>query len=208
MTEQEIWKPVLGFEGYYEVSNLGRVRSLTRYIYQPMGSNRIIVPHRYDGKVLVPQLCSEYLCVPLLKNGMVSHCCVHRLVATAFLPNPDNLPTVNHINENRLDNRVENLEWCSYSYNLRYGNRSAKFVETIRKNGRGRWTPKYVLQFSKEHELLAVYPSLIEACRRVGVDRKTLWKVINKPNRTTRKCYWETLEAPELPEQYQEYLAR
>lgn len=106
MTEE--WKAIEGFEGRYEISNFGNVKSLHSY-----GGNkcRIMKPgERSDG----------YLHIGLSKNGISKHYTVHRLVAKAFIPNPDNLEMINHKDENRANNRVDNLEWCTRSYNQIY----------------------------------------------------------------------------------------
>lgn len=103
--EKEIWKPIKDFEGYYEVSNIGRVRSLN---YKRTGKEKILKnTESNDG----------YLIVGLTKNGKRKQFKVHRLVAEAFIPNPENKPCIDHINTVRSDNRVENLRWVSYKEN-------------------------------------------------------------------------------------------
>ena len=103
---EEEWRAVVGYEGLYEVSNLGRVKSLFRYkqIVKGVPTNR------------------GYLRVTLCKNKVHKLCSIHRLVATAFIPNPYNYPCVNHKDEERTNNQADNLEWCSYKYNVNYGN--------------------------------------------------------------------------------------
>lgn len=104
----EIWKPITGYEGLYEVSNMGRVRSFVRKNFQ--------------GKILSPCLKCGYPSVILCKKGEGQKwALVHRLVAEAFIPNEDNLPIVNHKDETRDNNCVDNLEWCTTAYNLAYG---------------------------------------------------------------------------------------
>ena len=102
----EIWKAVKGFEGYYEVSNLGNVRSLYRY-----------------KKVLSPSISPRngYLYVDLFKPGIRKHYSVHRLVAMHFCSNPLNKPFVNHLDETRTNNRADNLEWVTHKENCNYG---------------------------------------------------------------------------------------
>ena len=105
--KKEYWKPVVGYEGLYEVSNLGRVKS-----YYFKGTIKIITPSINRG---------GYLQITLCKDKKKKNHLIHRLVAEAFLPNPLNLPQVNHKSENKLDNSVENLEWCDAKYNINYG---------------------------------------------------------------------------------------
>lgn len=115
--KQEIWKDINGYKGLYQVSNLGRVKSLDRYIKQ---GNRTI---KFKSKILKQRLeRNGYLRVTLYKNATPKQISVHRLVAETFINNPNNLPQVNHIDKNREHNYVTNLEWCTSLYNLQYSN--------------------------------------------------------------------------------------
>ena len=110
----EVWRPIEGFEGLYEVSNLGRVKSVER-----IDSNN----HPVKERILKPDKHNNgYLYVALWKDGRKKNYAVHRLVSKAFIPNPNNLPEVNHINEIKTDNRVSNLEWMTTKQNTRYSN--------------------------------------------------------------------------------------
>lgn len=112
----EVWKPIPGYVGLYEVSNFGRVRSLTRVVYQ---QNHF---HEYKGRILVPCVAGGgYLKVTLYKDNKAKQLFIHRLVAEAFIPNPLNLPQVNHKDEDKTNNCVWNLEWCDGKYNVNYG---------------------------------------------------------------------------------------
>lgn len=116
MTEE--WRDIVGYEGLYQVSSLGRVRSLDRVI------ERNGRPSCLKGKVLSGcRFGRGYLMVGLSKNNEVKLVGIHRLVAQAFVPNPNNLPQVNHKDCDKTNNRVENLEWCSALYNLTYDDR-------------------------------------------------------------------------------------
>jgi len=113
---EEIWKDIPNYEGYYQVSNLGRVRSLDRFVNSPNGG-RISF-----GKILKNGLnVRGYLLVTLNKLGIGKSKSVHQLVGISFIPNPLNLPQINHKDEVKINNRVENLEWCDSKYNINYG---------------------------------------------------------------------------------------
>ena len=114
----EEWKDIPGYEGLYEVSNMGNVRNVRR--------NKLLRLSKTNNR---------YIRVSLCKNGIKTGLTVHRLVAEAFIPNPDNLPEVNHKDEDKSNNSVENLEWCDAKYNIHYGTRSDKVKKTQIKNG-------------------------------------------------------------------------
>lgn len=118
---KEIWKPVVGYEGLYEVSNLGRVKSLDRIVtVRRKDGTSFQRPHK--GQMIRIQKCSNgYRHVPLCKDGRSLIARVHRVVAEAFIDNPEGLPEVNHIDEDKTNNRADNLEWCTHQYNNSYG---------------------------------------------------------------------------------------
>lgn len=117
---EEIWKPILNFEGLYEVSNLGRIRSLGNYTHK---GTHIKKPTKTE---------KGYLKIQLYKDGKRFSFRVHRIVAEAFISNPNNLPEVNHKDENKLNNSVANLEWCDHVYNQRYGTRNQRISKTMK----------------------------------------------------------------------------
>lgn len=116
---KEIWKDIQGYKGLYQVSNLGRIKSLNRVD----GSN-----HRIYEKILKLKKRKNYLGVDLHQNGELRTYSVHRLVAQAFIPNPENKPQVNHIDEDKENNQVDNLEWCTVLYNNTYGTRMERQI--------------------------------------------------------------------------------
>ena len=121
---KRIWKDIPGYEGLYQVSNTGKVRSLN---YRGTGQTKILKQNitRYGYKTLA-----------LCKNGKDKRYFVHRLVAEAFIPNPNNLPYVNHKDEDKTNNAVWNLEWCTHEYNMNYGTINERRSKTRReKNG-------------------------------------------------------------------------
>lgn len=134
----EKWLPVIGYDGRYFVSNNGRVKNA-------------------NGKILCQdtRLKTGYKYVVLRDGKKGFHANVHRLVALAFIPNPDGLPIINHKNEDRSDNRVENLEWCNYSYNCMISTKLHK-----------RFRP--VVQKDIAGNIIAVHKSVHEAARNIG----------------------------------------
>ena len=147
--QPEEWKPIPGYDGKYEVSNWGRVKS---YKYNS------------DGKILSPlQDGNGYFFIHLSKNGKAKMCTIHRLVAEAFISNPSNFPVVNHKDENKQNNYVENLEWCTPAYNLAYGTR----LERI---------SKPVVQLDKKGNFVAEYKSAQEAFRATGIAQSSICK--------------------------------
>lgn len=164
----EIWKDIEGWEGQYQVSNLGRVRSLDRYIEQATRWGTITQKF-YKGKIKVLRpLHGGYLGAQMKHERQAKMMLVHRLVADAFIPNPDNLPQVNHRNEDKTDNRVENLEWCDPLYNIRYGTGMAR--------KRKQYTE--VIQMDANGKELARFPSILAAAEAVGTLPSTISKCI------------------------------
>ena len=143
----ELWKDIAGYENLYQVSNLGNVVSLKHK--KPF----ILKPQKDD---------KGYLRVVLrIFNKTPKWCFVHRLVAKAFIENPNNYPIINHKDENPLNNNVENLEWCSYQYNINYGT-------AIERRAKKRSIP--ILQFDKNGILLNEYQGISDAARKTGIN--------------------------------------
>ena len=162
-TNNEIWKPVVGFGGYYEVSNLGRVRSLDGKKWN--GKVWCIK----KGRILKLSRCTnDYLFVILSINNKKKQVLIHRLVAEAFIPNPENLPQVNHINENKTDNRVENLEWVTCKQNLEYSGNIEKMIKASKLKSRP------VVQYTLGGKFVADFESIMEAERVTGIRHDTI----------------------------------
>ena len=152
---EEIWKPVKDYEGLYEASLLGRVKSVSRSVKGRWGFTKI------SEKILNPIPDKDgYLIVTLCKNGKQKTKKIHRLVAEAFIPNPDNLPCINHKDENKQNNEIDNLEFCTYKYNTNYGTG----IERRRKK-----RSKPVLQFDLNNNFIKRYESMIEAEKQLKI---------------------------------------
>lgn len=144
---QEEWRDIKGYEGKYQVSNFGRVLSIGRVIIRSNSTN-LSIKEKYI-RIYVGK--KGYCTAPLSKDNKCKHCKLHRLIAEAFIPNPLNLPQVNHINGIKTDNRIENLEWVNNSENQLHcwvGRRSSKyagvsFVKTLKKATSKRWRAFY-----------------------------------------------------------------
>lgn len=117
---KEIWKDIKGYEGLYQISNLGNVKSMDRLISCKNNTTKLC-----KGTVLKPHK-NNYLFVRLYNNSIPETKYIHKLIADAFIPNPNNFPEINHKDENKLNNSIDNLEWCTVSYNNSYGNRTQK----------------------------------------------------------------------------------
>lgn len=160
---QEIWKDVKGYEGKYQISNFGNVKSLN---YNNMKKEKLLSFWK-----------SKYLYVNLYKNNKGKSFQVHRLVAEAFIPNPDNLPEVNHKDEDKLNNNVSNLEWCTTKYNCNYGTRNSRlYNKTSFRKGHKPKSCKEVEKYSLDGVLLDTYPSIQEAGRKNNFSASSIYR--------------------------------
>ena len=125
-------RPVVGYEGYYEVDNCGRVYALDRIVH--VEDHGRIYDKQLKGGIIKQHMHSNgYKVVCLTKDGKSKTVFVHRIVAMAFLPNPENLPCINHKDEDKTNNFLENLEWCTHQYNMAYGTKPKKHSKWKRK---------------------------------------------------------------------------
>ena len=176
----EVWKDIEGYEGLYQVSNLGRVKSLERWQYNPICKDcKQYVPERIrtasDKKDKGKN--QGYLSLALYKHNKGKNVYVHRLVAEAFIPNHEGKETVNHKNGDKHDNRAENLEWNTYSENNMHAYTTGLNDSSHRRNCRG---SMHVAQYDANMNLIAVYPSIREAERQTGIDSQNISLGIRK----------------------------
>lgn len=177
---EEKWKPILGYEKYYAVSNFGRVKSLR--------SDHILKPT--IGKV-------GYKYVVFSVNGIRKTLKVHRLVATAFCPNPHNYPVVNHKNENKLDNNFQNLEWCTIKYNNNYGKIRERALNTRIANHQTVRILAIDLRSKKKY----YFVTRASAARTLGIPTQSIRKCIrHKANRAKQYVFAEIKLGKEIDE--------
>lgn len=169
----EIWKPVVGYEGLYEVSDLGRVRSLDRDIPMVRGKQRYTLHTK--GQIIVPhERRHGYLAVCLYgkesKNGRFRQISVHRMVAEAFLPNPSGHKEVNHLDENKQNNVLSNLEWCDRKRNTNYGTAIERRAKKLINGPKA----KAVDQLDLNGNYIRTFPSMAEAKRQMGYEQSAI----------------------------------
>lgn len=190
---KEIWKWIYGYENMYQVSNFGRVRSVDRYVYCEVSPNKL--QHIY-GKVLKQGTNHKgYPIVYLSKDGKQKTITVHRLVALTFIENPLNLPQVNHIDGDKTNNQVNNLEWCDNSYNQIHAHKTGLFPKYEDTIGWGRPARAVAMFDLNTGEILRTFDTLASVKRETGINQFNVrsvcvgdrhhaggygWKFINK----------------------------
>lgn len=151
MIEDEVWKDIPGFEGYYQASTFGRIRSVDRYVNYKNSGTAL----RKD-KILSPKTSNKgYLETTLMKEGRYYYKRIHQLIALTFLSNPCSYKSINHINEIKTDNRVSNLEWCTEKYNKEAYTKSRISV----------------YQYSMSGKLIKIWHSITQAAKSIGKDK-------------------------------------
>ena len=178
----EEWRDIAGYEGLYQVSNLGRIRSLDRY-----------VPHKTFGTkfckgvvMATHQTNAGYLAVNLSKENKYTTIDVHRIVAQSFINNPDELPEVNHKDENKHNNAADNLEWCDNYYNAIYGTKLERQREKM---------SRQIIQYDRSGNPLKEYESATQAEKEIsGKFTGAISKCINGRSKTAYGYIWKYKE--------------
>ena len=174
---KEIWKDIQGYEGLYQISNLGRIKSLERMI---ITSNNIT--KKISEKILKPCLRKNgYYSIVLQKNNKSKYYTIHRLVAKEFIPNPNNLPQVNHKDENKTNNNVNNLEWCTSKYNINYGSHNER--QSLSRS-------KTVYQYSLDKKLLNVWKNTHDVNYKLGYHQGNIAACCRGERKTAYNCIW------------------
>lgn len=172
---KEIWKDIKGYEGLYQVSNLGRVKSLDRW--RPVTEKTLkkgYKPKMTKGTILKPsKLKKGYLQVSLQKNGKKKWKRIHQLVAETFIPNLNNYPIINHKDENKQNNLVSNLEWCDYEYNIRYS------------------MAKKVIQYNLDNNVIKIWDCIIDASNKLKIPTTNISKCCKGIRKSVGGYKWE-----------------
>jgi len=164
--EGEIWKDIPGYEGFYQCSNMGRIKSVDRIIKFKRPQDRFERNQFLKGTIIKMSMYGQYYICHLKRNSKSKAIKVHRVICAIFHPNPDNLPEVNHINEVKTDNRAVNLEWCTRVYNANWGT-AIQRAKIKRANNPLIYSP--VCQYDLDGNFISEYKSITEAERETGI---------------------------------------
>lgn len=174
----ENWKEIPGYNGRYYVSDLGRVKSVDTMVEMiNRGTRCKAIRHGCMLKLHKCKKHKDYLCVHLFKNGIGKYYSVHRLVAQAFIPNPEGKPQVNHKDENPANNAASNLEWATAQENSSYGSRPSKYYKRVRMIG-------------EDGRTIKIFPSLKDAAAAVGVKYPSISAVCHGRQKTVKGYRW------------------
>lgn len=181
---EEIWKDIVHYEGLYQASNLGNIRSIDRFVVSSDGIRQF----RHGKTIKQRKNQKGYKIVRLSKNGEAKNKFVHILVLESFCKRPDGLNQINHKDENKENNRLDNLEYCNNVYNQNYGscsvNKSKSTINDKRKS-------KQVIQFTKDGTFIKEFPSLHEVERTLGFKHGHIRDACNEKLHTAYGYKWK-----------------
>jgi len=173
----EIWKDIECYEGFYQVSNMGRVKSLDRLRRHPNGS-----VNQWFGRILKETTRKDKMqTVGLLKHGERISKYIHRLAATTFIPNPLNKPCVNHIDNNPSNNRIENLEWCTHKENMHHAVNQSRMACGERHHY-AKLKEKDVINIRKTYRKYSIHRNSYSLAKKYKVDQSMIWYIVNNRN--------------------------
>ena len=196
----EIWKPIKNYEGYYEISNLGRVKSVERYVKQ--GNFIRHVKESIKNEYIGPY---GYPCVTLCKDRKSRCVCIHIILAHAFIPNPENKTQVDHINTDRTDYRLENLRWVTPKENSNneltlqhckentYSRESLRKRLETRKSRKTLTSPKTIFQYSKEGTFIKEFYSFLDAERELGINNNSIRRALDDNTKSAGGYLWSSI---------------
>lgn len=188
---KEIFKDIEGFEGLYQISSMGRVKSLN---YKGTGKEKIMKPQKKKN---------GYYFIGLRKRGSKKYCYhIHRLVGLMFIPNPNNYPCINHKDEQKQNNHIENLEWCTHKYNCNYGTHNEKLSkalkgkkptqEQIDKMSKAHSIP--IIQLTLNDEFVKQWDSARQAGRELNIHSTDITKCCKGKRKTYKGFKWRYVD--------------
>lgn len=189
---EEVWKDIKDYEGLYQVSNLGRVKSLKRKVYAGRGRMRwqcekILSNNKTNG--------NGYKIVSLSKDNKGQNKYIHRLVAEAFILNPNNYKYINHKDENKGNNYVDNLEFCTAQYNIRYNDLNIRNSKKMINNPK---ISKKIYQLDDNDNIIRIFPSISEASRQLNVSNQAISDCLRGKQKHSAGYKWKYADN-ELP---------
>ena len=190
--EQEIWKDIEGYEGKYQVSNCGRVKSLGRFIEKKGQS-----PAYLHERILSTHIHKGYEMIGLYSNNKGKTFSVHRLIANAFIPNPNNFPHIDHINTISTDNRIENLRWVNRSMNMMneitHKKRSEYWKEKTKK-GKNAWVERKkrkVIALDEKYNIVYKFNTITEAAKFINTNHANICVACKDIRKTSKGFHWQ-----------------